>query len=1670
MAFSTLLSTGTRMTVVFTSDDTETAPGFRATFEQVSPREEFFLVVDADNSKIYKQNRLGTNVEDLLVAGLQRPVAVDFDPVERKVYFTDVVAKFIGRINIDGSDQETIATNMVDVPDGLVVDSIGRILYWTDTGNDMITTSNLDGSGRNVFISTNLDEPRDIIVYQGGGYVYWTDWGSNPKIERCLFDGSGRVSIIMEDLGWPNGLALDEYESKLYWADALLNRIERSNFDGSQRQLLEDFDSNDVHPFSIVVLETAIFWTDWLTQGVDVTDRNFQNETTTLHVAGIPTRLHDIVYFSLESLIDYTTTPYFQPTTGTLQSESIFVSFASSYFFTSPNYPSDYPNNLRYTWYFSTNPGVQLILAFLEIDTEANFDFINVREGNEFFSGELLLQWSGTGPAHEVGVLSSGNVMSVTFETDGSVTRTGFSAFVLATRQTIDERDCGEAFNCQNGVCVPEERVCNNEQECGNNADESNENCADTTSSPTTDSEFIFVASSYYFTSPNYPSDYPNSLQYTWYFSTYPGLKLLLSFIDINTESFYDYITVNDGNGSFSGELLLRLSGEVSPNKVRIISSENDISVTFETDASVRRNGFAALAVVTCLDIDELNCEGEFNCKNGVCLSEDRVCNRQEECGNNADESSDYCPEDFVTEELTTDFPLTTLENTIQGLRLAGGNSSAGRVEVLYSGEWGTVCDDSWDINDALVVCLQLGFPDVIASYGNAFFGQGSGQIWMDDVQCNGLESSLSECMHNGFGIHNCGHHEDAGVACGVETSQRLRLAGGNSSAGRVEVLYNGEWGTVCDDSWDINDALVVCLQLGFPNAIASYGNAFFGQGSGQIWMDDVQCNGMESSLSECMHNGFGIHNCGHHEDAGVACGVRTLQGLRLAGGNSSAGRVEVLYNGQWGTVCDDSWDINDALVVCLQLGFPNAIASYGNAFFGQGSGQIWMDDVQCNGMESSLSECMHNGFGIHNCGHHEDAGVACGDNTPPSVPVCPVITPVVSFAGDIGNFVSWTIGECTDAEDGSIVPSCFPVSFSFFPVGSTPVICTCRDSGGLSRECTFNAVVVGENTAPSIPICPTVPSVTSLDGNIGNFVSWNIGSCLDAEDGFITPTCDPLSGSFFSVGSNAVVCTCTDSGSLFTECTFNVVVVGVDNTPPSVPVCPVITPVVSFAGDIGNFVSWTIGECTDAEDGSIVPSCDPVSFSFFGVGSTPVTCTCRDSGGLSRECTFNAVVVGANTAPSTPVCPVVPSVTSLSGNIGNIVSWNIGNCFDAEDGIITPICDPPSASFFSVGSSAVVCTCTDSGSLSTECTFNAVVVGGNTAPSVPICPDVSPITSFAGNIGNFVSWTIEDCTDAEDGSIVPSCFPVSFSLFPVGSTPVICTCTDSGGLSRECTFDAVVVGENTAPSIPICPTVPSVTSLNGNIGNFVSWNIGSCLDAEDGFITPTCDPLSGSLFSLGSNAVVCTCTDSGSLSTECTFNVVVVGENTAPSVPVCPDVSPITSFAGNIGNFVSWTIEDCTDAEDGIIFPSCDPVSFSFFSVGSTPVICTCRDSGGLSRECTFDAVVVGETPSTVSCLNGIPTPQFSTACICDPGFGGDVCDTTTTLSGPLNCPSNGAATFATPVTYPEPSGVPAGFELLFRTFQSGTNDLPLGENGLVLVYGNGFQIHICEVTITVT
>ena len=90
---------------------------------------------------------------------------------------------------------------------------------------------------------------------------------------------------------------------------------------------------------------------------------------------------------------------------------------------------------------------------------------------------------------------------------------------------------------------------------------------------------------------------------------------------------------------------------------------------------------------------------------------------------------------------------------------------------------------------------------------------------------------------------------------------------------------------------------------------------------------------------------------------------------------------MEVNYNGQWGSVCDDSWTDEDAQVICRQLGLPHEGAvAVSEAFFREVSGDILLDEVNCNGNEDNIGECQHQAWGVHDCQHYEDAGVICTD------------------------------------------------------------------------------------------------------------------------------------------------------------------------------------------------------------------------------------------------------------------------------------------------------------------------------------------------------------------------------------------------------------------------------------------------------------------------------------------------------------------------------------------------------------------------------------------------------------------------------------------------------------------------------------------------------------------
>ncbi|KFW66975.1 Deleted in malignant brain tumors 1 protein, partial [Pygoscelis adeliae] len=160
--------------------------------------------------------------------------------------------------------------------------------------------------------------------------------------------------------------------------------------------------------------------------------------------------------------------------------------------------------------------------------------------------------------------------------------------------------------------------------------------------------------------------------------------------------------------------------------------------------------------------------------------------------------------------------------------------------------------------------------------------------------------------------------------------------------AGRVEVKHQGQLGTMCDDSWDMADAAVVCKQLGCRSAVKAPKYRHFGSVSGPIWMDEVHCRGTEYALSDCKQHGRDQHNRNHGRDAGLMCSgkgpacsppVRPGQGkgpgcalreqraeagagpsvveFRLVNGTRTCeGRVEVHVLGTWGSLCASRWDL----------------------------------------------------------------------------------------------------------------------------------------------------------------------------------------------------------------------------------------------------------------------------------------------------------------------------------------------------------------------------------------------------------------------------------------------------------------------------------------------------------------------------------------------------------------------------------------------------------------------------------------------------------------------------------------------------------------------------------------------------------------------------------------
>ncbi|XP_041090314.1 deleted in malignant brain tumors 1 protein-like [Polyodon spathula] len=316
----------------------------------------------------------------------------------------------------------------------------------------------------------------------------------------------------------------------------------------------------------------------------------------------------------------------------------------------------------------------------------------------------------------------------------------------------------------------------------------------------------------------------------------------------------------------------------------------------------------------------------------------------------------------------------------IVNIRLANGqNNCSGRVEFYYKDQWEAVCGDYWNMHHARVVCRELGCGYAVAAPVGAHFGNRTGPYWLKGHRCSGKEQSLISCSIEE--LTTC--QKDAGVICS-ELGFDIRLVNGsNSCSGRVELYFQGQRRRLCDDGWDNSTAHVVCKQLGCGYAVSPQAGALFGEGTDPSWLLGVSCRGTESSLERCLSRQNGIQECTDGSVVSVICSGAAIP-VRLANGNNScSGRVEFNSIGVWGAVCGEVWDMNEAEVVCRELGCGSAVSALKGSHFGQGQGHVWQYIMECTGRESSLERCDSHELEASSCNQKYIAGVVCsGDLT----------------------------------------------------------------------------------------------------------------------------------------------------------------------------------------------------------------------------------------------------------------------------------------------------------------------------------------------------------------------------------------------------------------------------------------------------------------------------------------------------------------------------------------------------------------------------------------------------------------------------------------------------------------------------------------------------------------
>ncbi|KAB0803781.1 hypothetical protein PPYR_00751 [Photinus pyralis] len=203
---------------------------------------------------------------------MRNAIGLTFDYNQRRLYYSDIQRGSINTVHFNGSGHAVLVARQGSV-EGLAFEQLYKALYWTCNNDASINRINLTNYGSNASEVEAIvklrpqDKPRGIAVDSCGGQVFWSNWNSHqPSIERAFLTGYGHEVIINTEIRMPNAMTLDHQAHKIYWGDARLDKIERCEYDGSGRVVLAKLTPQ--HPFALAVYGDFIFWTDWVLHAV----------------------------------------------------------------------------------------------------------------------------------------------------------------------------------------------------------------------------------------------------------------------------------------------------------------------------------------------------------------------------------------------------------------------------------------------------------------------------------------------------------------------------------------------------------------------------------------------------------------------------------------------------------------------------------------------------------------------------------------------------------------------------------------------------------------------------------------------------------------------------------------------------------------------------------------------------------------------------------------------------------------------------------------------------------------------------------------------------------------------------------------------------------------------------------------------------------------------------------------------------------------------------------------------------------------------------------------------------------------------------------------------------------------------------------------------------------